>query len=320
MSPSISPAAWPWIAHTALLATAAHGDASGPRRLAPDALGQDGRITLSPGFAPDGKTMYFAQSECAPIWECPQRLKRSRLGPDGWSRPELVPLPLQGRVDWPSVSPDGRTLLFSWSAPQPRYDGLDIYEDFDLYTLDLTTQDAVPIAIEGADINRPRAGAVRKLRFVHNETAPVLTTRGDLYFWTERCDGIGERDVYIAPADGEGGFLTARPLPAPVNSAGRDDGSWVNPDGNLLLLSYDDRGGEGSTDLFVSRRREGAWSDPVNLGPTVNSPYADFAARLTPDGTALVFSSLRPTTPGGNASPSQVWTIPTAQIPELSRD
>ncbi|MEM9401723.1 MAG: hypothetical protein AAGA44_04435 [Pseudomonadota bacterium] len=33
----------------------------------------------------------------------------------------------------------------------------------------------------GPDLNRVRAGAVRTLRFVNSETAPNLTTAGDLY-------------------------------------------------------------------------------------------------------------------------------------------
>lgn len=280
------------------------------QRLAPLALAQDGRVTLSPSFTPDGQTMYFAQSECSPIWECPQTLKVSHLGPDGWSAPQDVPLPAPGRVDWPFVSPDGRTLVFAWSAERPEFRELDIYENFDLYTLDLTDPAAVPQPIACGDINRPRAGAVKKLRYVHNESLPSMTLDGDLYFMTERLDGIGERDIYRAKSDGAGCFRTAVPLPAPINSPGRDDGVWVNPEGDLMLLTYGDRGGEGGADLFVSRRTSAGWSEPRNLGPTINSPYSEFGARLTPDGASIVFSSDRPfqgAPAGGEARLIQVW-------------
>jgi sugar lactone lactonase YvrE len=76
-----------------------------PQRFAPEQPQRDGRVTLTPAFSPDGNTIYFAQSECTPIWECPQRLKRSRRTADGWSTPERVPLPAEGRVDYPSVTP-----------------------------------------------------------------------------------------------------------------------------------------------------------------------------------------------------------------------
>ena len=275
-------------------ATASSATESTPYRYFPEVLGQDGRITLTPAFTPDGKSLYFAQSECSPIWECPQRLKRSTWGADGWSPPETLEVTERGRVDYPSVTPDGRFLLFSWAVARPRHADQDVYEDFDLYRLDLNDPAAVPEPIDDPDINRIRSNDVRQLRFVHNETAPQLTRDGDLYFWTERLDeieGRGDRDIYIARSDGNGGFLSAVPLPAPINSPGQDDGSWIHPNGKLMLVTYSDRGGQGDADLFVSIKQNGQWSDPANLGPTVNSGASDFAAMITPDGRELLFSS-----------------------------
>lgn len=313
------------LALTALLPTAETSSADTstesvePERFAPGALGQDGRITLTPAFTPDGKTIYFAQSECTPIWECPQRLKRSRLAAGGWSTPELVRLPSDGRVDYPSITPDGRRLLFSWATQRARHAGENVFEDFDLYELELDDPDATPQPLDMADINRIRGGAIRTTRYVHNETAPSLTIDGDLYFWTERLDAVGERDIYIAPSNGRGGFQKARPLPAPINSTGRDDGMWVSADGRTMIVTYADRGGSGGADLFVSHRTDGIWSTPTNLGPSVNSPYSDFAGRLSPDGRLLVFTSDRPV---GEEAPGllQVWQRSAAGLHGLAKD
>ena len=285
-------------------------------RFAPDTVQQNGKITLTPGFAPDGKTIYFAQSECSPIWECPQRLKRSRLTERGWSTPELLSVTANGRVDYPSVSPDGRYLLFSWATKRARHANRAVYEDFDLYRLDLTMTTANPEPLDEPDINRIRGGKLAKLRYVHNETAPVLTRDGDLYFWTERLDGLGERDVYMAPSNGKGGFLAARALPEPVNSKDRDNGSWISPNGKIMLLTYANRGGAGSSDLFVSYRNGENWAVPVNLGGAVNSAAEDFAATITPDHKFLVFSSTR-AFPGQAKGLIQVWQVALADIPAL---
>lgn len=293
----------------AMFALPAAAQPEAPQRLAPDNLNQDGRVTLSPGFSPDGQTIYFAQSECTPIWECPQILKRAHRTNDGWSAPETVPLPQIARADWPSVSPDGQTLIFSWAADRPELSTLDIRENFDLYTLDLTEADAVPVPIRSGGINRPRAGSLKTLRLMHNETLPSLTRSGALYFMTERPDGTGERDIYIAQQQEDGRFSTAVPLPAPINTEERDDGVWVDADEKIMLLTYPERGGEGGPDIFISFNTENGWSDPQNVGPSINSQYADFAARLTPDKTQIVFTSDRPFD-GKTRGLLQVWTAP----------
>ncbi|MGB7406118.1 MAG: hypothetical protein WA906_10535 [Pacificimonas sp.] len=267
---------------------------AGPELFAPEALKASGRITLTPGFTPDGRTMYFAQSDCIPIWECPQRLKASTRTANGWSKPIIVDLPQDARVDYPSVTPDGRFLLFSWAAKREIYQGRDADStNFDLWRLDLSRPDATPEPIDGPDLNRLRAGEVATLRFVNNETAPVMTEAGNLYFWSERLDGLGDRDIYVALNDGRGGLKAPMPLPAPVNTAGRDDGAWVTPDGRTMLMTSSDRGGCGGSDLFVTRKTDEGWREPQNLGCHINSEADDYAGTLIPGTSRLVFASTR---------------------------
>ena len=290
-------------------------EAQGPERYFPDDLQQDGRVSLSPGFSPDGRALYFAQSEGSPIWEYPQRLKVAYRTETGWTAPQLVDLGRQGRVDEPSVSPDGSTLYFSWSGARDDLSGQDVAENFDLFRLDLTDPDARPQPLLGSDINRVRGGATATLRYVNNENGPVLTEAGDLFFWGERLDAVGERDVFVAESDGEGGFKTARPLGAPINTPEREGGSWVTPDGRIMLVTLN-RASTGEDGIYLSRRSGEGWSRPVSLGATVNAGGA-FAPRITPDGRTLVFSSAR-AFPGQAEGLLQIWSYPVADIPVLA--
>jgi hypothetical protein len=65
----------------------------------------------------------------------------------------------------------------------------------------------------------------------------------------------------------------------------------VRADG--LELVFWAPGAVGASDVWSSTRRSvnEAWSAPENLGPPVNSPFADLAPGLSHDGTTLVFAS-----------------------------
>ena len=118
--------------------------------------------------------------------------------------------------------------------------------------------------------------------------------------------------MYRARPDGEGSFQAPEPLPEPINSEGRDDGAWVSPDGQTMLITYADRGGCGGGDLFIAYRRDGEWIEPVNLGCDINSPYGELAATLIPGTRTLVFPSTRPM-PGAPPETIALWSV---ELPE----
>ncbi len=80
-----------------------------------------------------------------------------------------------------------------------------------------------------------------------------------------------------------------------------------------LSLSYDNRyifftschqpDGYGSCDLYYSTRQGDQWTDPVNLGPAVNSSRWESQPSLSSDGRTLYFASNRPGGSGG----SDIW-------------
>ena len=67
------------------------------------------------------------------------------------------------------------------------------------------------------------------------------------------------------------------------------------------------------------------WSEPVNLGPTINSAFADFGSAISKNGLSLYFSSDRPGGFGGNdiwvsqrASVNDPWGPPENLGPEIN--
>ena len=113
-------------------------------------------------------------------------------------------------------------------------------------------------------------------------------------------------------------FGTAENLGPTVNSSSWDVSPCLSSDGLSLYFQSNRPGGSGSHDIWVTTREtlDDPWGEPVNLGPTVNSPDWDISPSITANGD-LYFNSTRP---GGHgfidtwvttrASVSESWGVP----------
>lgn len=136
----------------------------------------------------------------------------------------------------------------------------------------------------------------------HNSLEPFLTGDGGwLYFASDRPlpgeTTRGDWNLWRAPRV-EPGWGPPEPLPATVNSAGDEYYPSLSRDGRLVFTAEreDSLGGE---DLYESRLGASGWSEPVNLGPAVNSPGPEFNSLIHPDGAWLLFGSMRDGDSGG---------------------
>lgn len=68
---------------------------------------------------------------------------------------------------------------------------------------------------------------------------------------------------------------------------------------SILLFASRRAGGHGGLDLYVSAFSKGAWTEPVNLGPTINTSFDESYPYLAKDGRTLYFSSNNTSSIGG---------------------
>jgi ankyrin repeat protein/beta-lactamase regulating signal transducer with metallopeptidase domain/Tol biopolymer transport system component len=96
-------------------------------------------------------------------------------------------------------------------------------------------------------------------------------------------------------------FGNATTLGPTVNRSTNEFDPSISADGLELYFNSGRPGGLGQTDLWVATRktRTDPWAEPINLGPTVNSPAGDKAPCISADGLSLYFSSDRPGGSGG---------------------
>lgn len=71
-------------------------------------------------------------------------------------------------------------------------------------------------------------------------------------------------------------------------------------DGDVILLSVNRTDSRGDNDLYVCFRiKTNLWSEPLNLGPVINTPFREITPFITEDKTTLLFASNRPGGQGG---------------------
>jgi hypothetical protein len=101
----------------------------------------------------------------------------------------------------------------------------------------------------------------------------------------------------LAAEVAQAGFTFGPPtnLAVPINSPENDGTPSISADGLSLYFNSQRSGGYGHFDVWVTTRDtiDGVWGEPVNLGPTVNSPASDHCPSISADGRMLFFMSNR---------------------------
>ncbi|MDC1063645.1 OmpA family protein [Flavobacteriales bacterium] len=128
---------------------------------------------------------------------------------------------------------------------------------------------------------------------VGNEGSVVLNKRGTTMYFT-KCDVQKKKslgcNIYVSNRKGK---VWSPPtiLQIKVDSNTTLGHPTISEDEMTLIFSSDLSGGYGGKDLWiVKKQKRGKWSDPVNLGPAVNTSNDEMFPFLHSDGT-LYFAS-----------------------------
>ncbi|RZL39600.1 MAG: hypothetical protein EOO96_00225 [Pedobacter sp.] len=126
-----------------------------------------------------------------------------------------------------------------------------------------------------------------------NEGAQSISPDGKYLFFTgcNRPDGLGRCDIYVSHKDGND-WGKPKNLGNVINSEHWESQPSISPDGGTLYFVSNRPGGIGGYDIWKSMLSdEGTWSDPVNLGPQINTPFDENTPFMHADGKTLYFSS-----------------------------
>jgi outer membrane protein OmpA-like peptidoglycan-associated protein len=152
-----------------------------------------------------------------------------------------------------------------------------------------------PIPIEKKPLNE----AVNRLPL---QFFPVLTADEETLFFTGLTPG-GDEDIYTSTRE-NGEWAIPVSISKNINTSSNEGTCTISADGHTLVFTGCNRmDGFGSCDLYISYRRNGDWSPPMNIGEPVNSRHWESQPSLSADGRVLYFASDRP----GGVGKSDIW-------------
>lgn len=126
-----------------------------------------------------------------------------------------------------------------------------------------------------------------------NEGSPSISANANLLFFTtcNRPNVLGSCDIFYTYFDGKK-WTPASGINKPVNTPYWDAQPSFSADGRAMYFSSDRPGGKGGRDIWVSYLNDQLqWSEPQNLGSTINTPNDDQTPFIHPDGVSLYFAS-----------------------------
>lgn len=218
----------------------------------------------TPTFMPDGKTVYMANNSIICL---------SRKIGDRWTKP--IPISFTGQYkDWdPTLTPDGKRLLFVSNRPYPASDG-SMKRGNHLWMSQLLIDGKWS---EPKHLDSP----VNEYGFVNY--GPSISASGTICFCSRNRDGDKGMHAYLCRRKGD---HYEKPQLLILNGAEPTFDPYIAPDERYILFSSDSA-------LYISYRTEQGWSPGEKLGPEVNEAAKTgmlWGPSISRDGKTLYYS------------------------------
>ena len=197
-----------------------------------------------------------------------------------WTKPYLTEFHNKTNNDTLSLSHDDKALYF---ASRRALDGTgESPSGFNIWMVRRT--------IEGFSNPRMIGPPVSSDKY---DICPSVTADGTIYFFSERDGGHGKADIYRSK------FINLvydepENIGVPINTKNSEIDPFIAPDESYLIYCSRSLDGFGEMDLYITfRKQDDSWTEPVNLGDKINTPYNDWIPYVTPDRKYFFFTSNR---------------------------
>lgn len=272
---------------------------------------------LAPVLSPDGNTIFFCREghpenvgvrtivDGASALRDDQDIWMSTRRADGsWTEAQHIASPFNSRTyDFPiGTSADGKTLYIG-----------------NVYGRDGTVSPGVSkTRLRGGKWSFPEP--LRIQNFYNEANLVNYSLSADertLILNLQRKDTVGRMDLYVSFLQPDDSWSEPMNLGKEINSAFMEVTPFLAADNKTIYFASNRPGGVGQFDMYMSRRQDNTWThwtEPVNLGPNINTTGNDINYVIAPTGDYAIFSS---DTPGKGKDLYRI-TLPEELRPEKS--
>jgi len=246
----------------------------------------------SPCISADGELLIFTSKrknshQPNGLGEYDKDIYTTTLQGEKWSNPKNIGSPLNTKQDETAttLSYDGqRMLLF-----KVENDNADIYES----------------KLDGIAWSAPKKKMSTVVNTKLNETYASYEPQDIKVYYITNSGHGGNKDIYFS---GKMVFTVTgydnvwgkgQAAGHEINTRFHEGSVYIHPDEQTMYFSSQGHNSMGGYDIFVSKKRMGQWSKPVNLGYLINTPYDDLFFAATANGKHAYIASNRDGGKGG---------------------
>ena len=241
-----------------------------PQIFAPGIISLDSRFETYPTFSPDGNEMFFSVVNAS--WS-QGKILHSQKQNGIWSEPDTAVFSNNNYKNWESfISPDGNRQFFASNRPPS--------SNMDIWMVDRTSDStwSDPVRLDNPVNSNAEDGSA------------CVTNNGSLYFKSRRGGGIGGSWLYRAKLI-DSSYSQVESLGNLINTGPQETEPFMAPDESYLIFTSYTRPGYGGWDLWICfQKTDSSWTEPINMGPNINTVDDEYGPRVSLGGNYLFFT------------------------------
>ena len=197
----------------------------------------------------------------------------------------------------PCISLDGKSMVFTSRRPDTKGGMVDVNYDHmyysDIYISEWSKEDSAWGEAQNLS---------GKVNTEYHDGGLSFSPIGDLIIYRNITDGMSgatrSGDIYVSKRGKSGKWGAPKEIlnkfpkiAKKINSTYFESSASMTADGKRIYFVSERPGGQGQADIYYVEQKRGKWSEPLNLGPSINTVSDEKCVFIHPNGEVLFFTS-----------------------------